>query len=162
MERLWAPWRMRYIQGPRGDACIFCTMLQAGKDAEHYILHRSRHAYAILNLYPYTSGHLMVVPNAHKASYLELDDEELWDVIRVLKLATRALTKAMSPDGFNVGMNLGKSAGAGISGHLHVHVVPRWVGDTDLMPVLADTRVMPEDLRTTYEKLREHFHTPAP
>ncbi|MBI4260872.1 MAG: HIT domain-containing protein [Actinobacteria bacterium] len=155
MERLWSPWRMEYITAARDEStgCIFCELPERD-DAEALILYRGERGFVVLNAYPYNPGHLMVAPFRHVADLGELDDDEVLDVGRLLQVAERTLREEMSPDGFNLGMNLGRVAGAGVPGHLHWHVVPRWNGDTNFMPVVGETRVLPESLEDTYRKLR--------
>ena len=153
-EPLWAPWRLEYVQGG-GDAegCIFCAA--AAGEGRDLVVRRGERAYAVMNLYPYSNGHLMVAPYRHLAGPGDLDEVERAELWRLLDEAVRALTAAMSPDGFNAGINLGRVAGAGVEGHLHLHVVPRWNGDTNFMPVLADVRVIPEALVESARRLRE-------
>lgn len=153
MNLLWAPWRVAYVTGPKEPGCVFCRAPASGDDRAGLILHRDALAYIILNRYPYNSGHLMVVPFRHVARPELLSGDEARAVMELTGLAVRVLDRAMSPEGFNVGMNLGRAAGAGIDDHLHMHVVPRWVGDTNYMPVLADTKVLPQHLDETYERL---------
>ncbi len=155
MNVLWAPWRVGYVMGPKDEGCFLCEAPAAGDDRARLILHRSRRVYVILNSFPYNSGHLMVAPLRHVARPEDLDPDERLDLMDTLALVTRVLETALHPEGFNVGLNLGRAAGAGIEEHLHVHVVPRWVGDTNFMPVLADVKVVPEHLAATYERLRE-------
>jgi ATP adenylyltransferase len=152
-ERLWAPWRLQYIQSGGSDECIFCAKPK-GDDTENLIVHRGEHAYALLNLYPYANGHLMVAPYLHLGSTAEFTAEERAEMWELMDQSIAALTKAMSPEGFNTGINIGRVAGAGVVGHVHLHVVPRWTGDTNFMPVLADVRVMPEHLSRTLEQVR--------
>lgn len=158
-ERLWAPWRMTYIgkQEP-ASSCIFCTRLAAGHDRASLILHRGQHAFVIMNLYPYNTGHVMIVPNAHAADLAHVDDATLTDIALMLPLVTRALRRALGCHGFNVGLNIGAVAGAGVADHLHQHVVPRWTGDANFMPILAGTTVMPELIPVTYAKLRAEIN----
>jgi ATP adenylyltransferase len=153
MKILWAPWRMEYIVGNREEGCLFCSKLQRGDDRGNLILYRGERSFMILNRYPFTNGHLMVVPNRHVSSLEELNERETLELMASLKKSLLVLRRALKPDGFNVGMNLGREAGAGIEAHVHFHVVPRWNGDTNFMPVLFDTRVIPEFLEKTYEKL---------
>lgn len=155
MKNLWAPWRMAYIapKTPQ-QGCIFCIFPADENDAEHYILHRGEHCYMMLNLYPYSNGHLMVVPYQHVGTIEKLDTETLTELMGQVQLAQRALRLTMKPDGFNMGINEGKAAGAGFADHVHLHVVPRWEGDTNFMPVLADVKVMPEHLETVYKQLK--------
>jgi ATP adenylyltransferase len=160
MDRLWAPWRMEFIEGKKPDQCIFCVFPEQNggeADRQNLILGRSRYSFAILNRYPYNSGHLMVVPRRHTAQFESLSAEESNDLHRLLQLSVAALKEAYRPEGFNLGMNLGRSAGAGIADHLHYHVVPRWGGDTNFMPVLSQTKVLVEHLTQTQEKLRVIF-----
>jgi ATP adenylyltransferase len=159
MERLWSPWRMEYIESAHdGDVeCIFCELLHREDDEKSFILTRERHAFALLNAFPYNPGHLMVAPVRHVGEFEELTDEEMRDGDGLLKRAVRALREEMAPDGFNIGMNLGRVAGAGVPGHVHWHVVPRWNGDTNFMPVVGHTRVLPESLDDTYRKLKPRF-----
>ncbi|HUZ29681.1 MAG TPA: HIT domain-containing protein, partial [Solirubrobacteraceae bacterium] len=152
-QPLWAPWRIQYITGPKSDQCVFCVAASADETTEPYQrpLERGRRGFTLLNAFPYTSGHLMVAPFRHVATLDELDDEELTELMRLAQRGIAAQRAAMSPDGFNVGLNLGRVAGAGIADHLHLHVVPRWEGDNSFMPVLADIRVLPQALEATYQ-----------
>lgn len=157
MERLWSPWRLAYVTGsgePRG--CIFCDALVAAPAAP-LLLFRGASCFVILNLYPYNNGHLMVVPNRHVATLADATPEELGELMRLTRVAEMVLTEAYRPQGMNVGMNLGRAAGAGVADHLHIHVVPRWTGDTNFMSVVADVRVLPEELDHTGERLRPIF-----
>lgn len=146
---------MSYVStaGAPADACVFCVALSAGDDRRALILHRGRQAFLILNAFPYASGHLMAVATRHVSSLEEATPEELAEVMALVQRSVRALEAAYRPDGFNVGMNQGRVAGAGVLGHLHFHVVPRWNGDTNFMPVIGDTRVLPETLESTYDRL---------
>jgi ATP adenylyltransferase len=144
---------MEYVVGDREEGCLFCSKLQGGNDRRNLILYRGDQSFMILNRFPYTSGHLMVVPNRHVASLEELNEGEMLELMTLLKKSLHVLKGALKPDGFNVGMNLGREAGAGIEAHVHFHVVPRWNGDTNFMPVLFDTKVIPEFLEKMYEKL---------
>ncbi len=155
MERLWAPWRIGYILSDKKEqGCIFCNALKANSDEEKLILYRSKHSFIIMNLYPYNAGHIMVVPNRHINTPLELTEDEQLDLFRLVNLGIKTIQKVMKPDGFNLGMNLGKTAGAGIDDHIHIHIVPRWNGDTNFMPTVSDTKVISEALKETYKKLR--------
>jgi ATP adenylyltransferase len=154
-ERLWAPWRMRYVaDGTREDGCIFCNRLAAGDDVRTLILYRGERAFAIMNLFPYNTGHLMIVPNVHVSTPENVDLETVAEMAALRTPILRALRRALSCQGFNLGLNIGDVAGAGVSDHLHEHVVPRWVGDANFMPILASTMVMPELIPVTYAKLR--------
>lgn len=150
---------MKYIQAAReeGEGCIFCELPTRGDDERAFVLAREGEAFAMLNAFPYNPGHLMVAPLRHVGELDALADDELLDCQRLLRRAVAALREEMSPDGFNVGMNLGRVAGAGVPGHLHWHAVPRWNGDTNFMPVVGATRVLPESLDATYAKLRPRF-----
>jgi ATP adenylyltransferase len=161
LDRLWAPWRMAYIEVPRREGCVFCTKPEAD-DREQLILHRGRHCFVIMNLFPYNNGHLMVVPYRHTADLTSLTPEEQAELMGLTQLALRALQEAFGPDGFNLGMNLGHVAGAGIAEHLHQHLVPRWNGDTNFMPVIAETKVLPDALYGSYDKLLEAFRKLTP
>jgi ATP adenylyltransferase len=157
MERLWAPWRLAYVAGASGerDACIFCQVNQPGRD--DLIVARGQGTYVILNLYPYNTGHMMIVPDRHVADLTTATPEELAELMRFTRRAEMAVTEAYAPQGINIGINLGRTAGAGIVGHLHVHLVPRWNGDTNFMSVVGNVRVLPEDLSATAKKLRPIF-----
>jgi ATP adenylyltransferase len=157
-QRLWAPWRMQYVQGERGDAgCIFCLAAEPGDDAARFVTHRSTGCFVMLNAFPYNSGHLMVSPVRHVASLADLEDGESLDLMRLLRRALSALRAEYRPDGFNIGVNEGKVAGAGYAGHVHMHVVPRWEADSNFMAVTADTRVLPQSLEDSYAALRTRF-----
>jgi ATP adenylyltransferase len=152
---LWAPWRIQYIQGPKSEDCVFCTAASDAAHAESWQrpVDRSERCFTLLNTFPYASGHVMVAPYRHVAGLEDLDDLELLELMQLARRAIAAQRTAMSPDGFNVGLNLGSVAGAGIADHLHLHVVPRWEGDNSFMPVLADIRVLPQALEATYQVL---------
>jgi ATP adenylyltransferase len=156
MDYLWTPWRYQYIAKPEeSGVCVLCAAAQAGDDARWLVVHRAARSYVILNRFPYTSGHLMVVPYDHASSLRELAEETLTEMILVARDAERHLREVYHPEGLNLGMNLGQSAGAGIAAHVHLHVLPRWIGDTNFMTVTGETRVVPEALETTWRKLRE-------
>ena len=159
MEKMWAPWRLEYIKNAEdtNSECIFCVKPAENKDKENLIVHKDKYCFIILNKYPYNNGHLMVVPYEHKSDFLQFSDDVLLNIQKVVQRAIEALNKTMAPHGFNVGINMGRPAGAGIEDHLHYHIVPRWNGDTNYMPVLADTKVVSEALEQTWEKLREEF-----
>lgn len=158
MEKLWRTWRMEYIETAREreGGCIFCD-LPLGKAEDAMVLKDTGIAFAVMNLYPYNPGHVMVAPRRHTADLESLASEEMAEVGRLLQQAVDALKAAMTPEGFNIGMNLGRVAGAGVPGHLHWHVVPRWNGDSNFMPILGETRVLPELVEQTFEKLRPGF-----
>jgi ATP adenylyltransferase len=157
MDRLWSPWRLAYVtsEGGAPAGCIFCNILEPGRD--ELVLVRGRLSYVILNLYPYNNGHVMVVPDRHVATLEASTAEERLELMRFTRHAEMALKEAYAPQGINVGINLGRPAGAGIVDHLHVHIVPRWNGDTNFMTVIGNVRVLPEDLGTTARKLRPIF-----
>ncbi len=157
MERLWAPWRLEYIVGAKTEGCIFCVFPQQNDDAKNHILRRGKQAFVIMNAFPYSNGHLLIAPYRHIACLTDLTDDENLEMMQLAQLSCNALTEVCRPDGFNLGMNLGTAAGAGIADHLHMHIVPRWTGDTNFMPVFADVKVIPEALQTTYDKLKERF-----
>lgn len=155
MKRIWAPWRTEYIGQNHGTACIFCEKLHSCEDASNYLLFRGEKVFVLLNLYPYNNGHLLVAPNRHVGELTGLADNELLEVGQITRQMVKLLQLAFNPSGFNIGVNLGEIAGAGIPGHCHVHIVPRWSGDTNFMPVLGDVRVISEGLDLTYRKLKE-------
>jgi ATP adenylyltransferase len=153
MKCLWAPWRMEYILDEKGGDCIFCVKPSRREDRKRLILCRSESSLIMMNRFPYTSGHLMVAPLKHTGDLEDLTSQELLDLSALVKKAVRLLGRAINPQGFNIGMNIGQIAGAGITDHLHVHVVPRWSGDTNFMPIVGETKVLPESLTATYAKL---------
>jgi len=158
VKRLWAPWRMGYVSGARAPAgCIFCTAPAAGDDRGQLVLHRGRHGYLILNAYPYASGHLLAVVYRHIASLADATSDELTDLMTLVTTATTLLAAEYQAEGFNVGLNQGRVAGAGIADHLHMHVVPRWNGDANFVAVVGETRVIPEALDVTYDRLKSRL-----
>lgn len=162
MERLWTPWRMRYVGGEtREPGCIFCLRPAEGDDVASLILYRSPTAFAIMNLYPYNTGHVMVVPYQHAGSLADLDPEVISGISELVPWVTAAQQRVLNCDGFNIGLNIGSVAGAGVADHLHVHVVPRWQGDANFMPILANTMVLPELIPVTYAKLRAEIEVSA-
>ncbi len=154
MERIWAPWRIEFILGEKPEGCILCQKPQEGDDKSSLVLYRGKQNFVILNKFPYNPGHLMISPYRHIPGVEELTDDEMWEHFDLVRRSTKALRKAFDPAAFNIGINIGKTAGAGIGEHIHTHIVPRWDGDTNFMPVIADTRVLPEALASTYEKLK--------
>jgi ATP adenylyltransferase len=159
-QRLWAPWRMRYVQGERKDeGCIFCLAAEPGDDEARLVLHRGERCLVMLNAFPYNSGHLMVAPHRHVASIEDLEDAELLELMTLAQRSLRAVREGYRPDGFNLGVNEGEIAGAGFADHVHLHVVPRWAADSNFMAVTADTRVLPQSLEDTYAQLRGHFQS---
>jgi ATP adenylyltransferase len=159
VKEIWAPWRMEYIlaNNKEHDGCFLCEKAAQSNDEENYVLYRSQHNFVILNAYPYNAGHLMVVPYRHGGNMDELTADEMSDHLLIVSKSLTALKKAFEAQGFNIGMNIGKVAGAGVTDHLHTHIVPRWEGDTNFMPVIADIKVVPEGLKATYDKLKNHF-----
>ena len=158
MDYLWSPWRYQYVSQSAPDAgCIFCSMAAQHRDEENYIVYRAERNFLILNLYPYSTGHLMIAPYDHLPVLQELDADTVAEMMALAQRAMVVLEKKYNPHGYNVGFNQGRVAGAGYEGHIHLHVVPRWAGDTNYMPVLADTRVMPQSLEQSYEALKGAF-----
>lgn len=154
MDFLWTPWRYRYIsEAARETACIFCRALELGDDAKALILFRGRKNFIILNRFPYTSGHSMVVPFAHVPDLAACDSETLAEMMDMTRRVQTALAATYHPQGYNIGMNLGRAAGAGVADHIHLHILPRWAGDTNFMTTIAETRLEPEDLAVTYDRL---------
>ena len=163
-QRIWAPWRLAYVKDASKAAeqdCIFCAK-PAGDDEANLILHRGDRCFVMLNLFPYTNGHLMVAPYEHIGALPELDGETVTEMMMLTQQGMRALERAYHPQGYNVGFNQGRVAGAGVEHHIHLHVVPRWGGDTNFMPVLGDTRVMPQSLEDSYAALRGQFNPGTP
>lgn len=164
MDILWSPWRYAYIKSSESKStgktsgCVFCDILNnSASDEDNYILHRAEFNFVILNVYPYISGHLMIVPFAHLADLDRADKSATDEMMDLAKRSQTALREAYQPHGFNLGMNFGRAAGAGVAEHFHMHVLPRWVGDANFMTSVGETRTIPEDLRTTYEKLKTKF-----
>lgn len=153
-ERIWAPWRLSYIEGSAAEGCIFEQVLALGDDREGLVLHRGEAAFVMLNAFPYTNGHVMIAPYRHTADLSELGDEELLEVNRLVRDSVSWITLAYRPEGFNIGVNLGRVAGAGIPSHVHWHVVPRWGGDTNFMTTVGDARVLPQSLLDSYDRLK--------
>ncbi len=155
MDYLWTPWRYRYItNAAKDDRCIFCDALAMGDDAKSLIVFRSKKNFVILNRFPYTTGHVMIAPFAHVAELSGCDTATLAEMMQLAQRVEVALAANYQPEGYNLGMNLGRCAGAGVTGHLHLHILPRWTGDTNFMTAVGETRIEPEDLATTYDKLR--------
>jgi len=153
-KTLWAPWRMEFILGEKESGCVLCRLAKSEDQSNDLVLAKGEHAYVVLNRYPYNNAHLMVVPYQHTESLGDLDAATSAELIKLLGDWTALLKKHLNAEGINIGLNLGKAAGAGIEDHLHFHLVPRWFGDTNFMPVMADTRVLPEALQETYQKLK--------
>ena len=159
MDRLWATWRMPYIDSlkEKDQGCIFCEKPKAEEDKESFIIHRRAKTFVILNTFPYNPGHIMIAPYRHVRRISEFDSAEMGEVMDLLALSEEVLEEVFRPNGINVGVNLGRSAGAGVPGHIHVHLVPRWEGDSNFMPVFANTKVLPQGLEDTYVRLREAY-----
>ena len=157
MQQLWAPWRIEYVRMEKMDECIFCKFPKERDDEKNLILHRGKHAFVIMNNYPYNPGHVMVAPYRHVGDIEDLSEEEWRDIDSLTALMVKAIKMAMNPQGFNIGLNLGRVAGAGIEGHLHVHIVPRWNGDTNFMPVISNTKVIVQGIRENYRELKKEI-----
>ncbi len=158
MKTLWAPWRMEYILGKKEPECIFCSYPKKNNDRDNLILYRSAHNFVMMNRYPYNNGHLMVVPYIHTPTIENLSDEILLDFIKVTQRSLKSLKEIFRTEGFNIGINIGAAAGAGMEEHVHLHMVPRWAGDTSFMPVFGEIRVIPEHIMETYDKLHPIFN----
>ncbi len=154
MEHIFAPWRIEYIRMEKKDGCIFCELPAENDDENNLILYRGKYAFVIMNNYPYNPGHVMVAPFRHVGDFDSLTAEEIKEIHQLVSLMIRAIKRAMNPDGFNIGLNIGRVAGAGVEHHIHVHIVPRWNGDTNFMPVISDTKVIPQALKETYHELK--------
>lgn len=160
MKYIWSPWRMSYIQSHRQETdCVFCLEMSRADGPENLIIYRGQNAFVILNRYPYTSGHLMIVPYIHESTLVKLDAGTRAELMELVNQAIVILEQVYKPQGFNVGVNIGEAAGAGITQHIHIHVVPRWGGDTNFMSSLAQTRVLPESLEETYRRLKQAWQT---
>lgn len=157
MKQLWCPWRLEYILGPKPDSCVFCLPSHTEEDEERLVLYRGRWNFVIMNKYPYNNGHLMVTPYRHLMNLCDLHPEEATEAMQLLQNCTAILQQCFSPQGVNIGLNLGEAAGAGIREHLHFHLVPRWNGDSSFMAILDEVRVVPEHLRSTYAALKPFF-----
>jgi len=160
LDKLWAPWRIEYITQPKKDICILCEIPRENrdKDRENLLLYRGKNAFILLNRYPYNNGHLMISPYRHVPSITDLTDQEALEIHQLTKLSIKLLDITMKPDGYNIGANIGKAAGAGIDQHYHLHIVPRWIGDTNYMPIISNTKVIVEYLLDTYDKLRKNLN----
>jgi len=159
MDYLWSPWRYQYIANVRRgtERCVFCIESSTEKDEQQFVLFRGKYNFVILNIFPYTCGHLMVSPYQHIADFSDCSEELTTDMMKLCKRCKFAIEQSYHPDGFNLGINLGKSAGAGVEQHIHLHIVPRWIGDANFMNVVGETRVLPETLEVTYQKLKRYF-----
>ncbi len=157
MQYLWAPWRIEYVRMEKPQECIFCLFPKQNDDKKNLILYRGKHAFIIINNYPYNPGHVMIAPYRHVGTLEELTEEEWLEIHKLSSLVIQAIKNRMNPHGFNLGVNIGRVAGAGIEGHFHLHIVPRWSGDTNFMPVLSDTKVIVQGLKNTYSELKEEI-----
>jgi len=157
LDRLWNPWRFQYVTKEKREGCIFCELPLEGRDEQNLIVYRARFNYVILNRYPYTTGHLMVVPFKHTDSLQGIDDDASQELFELVRTADRKLRDVYHPKGMNLGMNQGEAAGAGIAEHIHMHVLPRWIGDANFLTVIGETRILPEELSDTYRKLKAVF-----
>jgi ATP adenylyltransferase len=159
MDRLWSPWRYQYITAPpAASGCIFCQKATESNDAENLVVWRGKHSFVLLNLYPYTTGHLMVAPYQHVATLEDTTPETVAEMMLTARQAEKHLRALYRPEGLNLGMNIGRAAGAGIADHIHMHVLPRWIADANFMTTVGETRIVPEDLSVTYDKLSRAFH----
>jgi ATP adenylyltransferase len=157
LDYIWSPWRYRYLTAAKPGGCIFCAMAAGDSDEESLIVFRGDHNFVVLNRFPYTSGHLMVVPYRHVADLAGLDDTIASELMALTRASERHIRTTYRPDGLNLGMNIGESAGAGIAGHIHMHVLPRWTGDANFMSTIGETRVLPEELPVTWRRLQDAF-----
>ncbi len=157
MKKLWAPWRMEYIRSVKKSGCFLCRSWREKRDEELFVLWRTPRIMVVMNIYPYNNGHLLVAPGAHRGSFERLSPGLLSEIMCATQLSLRALRKTCSPQGFNIGFNLGEVAGAGLAKHLHLHIVPRWNGDTSYLPLLGEVKVISQHLRDTYNELKPHF-----
>ena len=156
MERLYSPWRSQYIENVDNlDGCFLCNAYKSQDDEKNLVLYRGKKAFIIMNLYPYNAGHVMVCPNEHIGDFTKLDKETLHEISDLTQFAVKAIKKALNPDGFNLGYNLGRAAGAGLEEHIHNHIVPRWNGDTNFMPVIGEVKVISQDLKEVYHKIKK-------
>ena len=156
MDKLWAPWRYKYVQ-KKIKGCIFCAAGKERKDKKNFVIHRSKFSFSILNIYPYNNGHVMITPYRHIKDISLLTTDEILDMFALINTTKKHLDEMMKPDGYNIGINIGRKAGAGYAGHLHIHIVPRWDGDTNFMPVIAQTKVIPQSLKTLHMKLCDAY-----
>ncbi len=163
-ERLYTPWRMKYINQKKIDGCVFCNALneQSDNDRENFLVYRGQYTFTMMNIYPYNTGHLLILPYAHVSHLNQTSAESHFEMITLVTYFTDLLSDLMKPDGFNLGMNIGKAAGAGIDSHLHFHIVPRWNGDSNFVSVVGETRVLPEELGTTYSRIIESLRQRPP
>ena len=156
MKKIWAPWRSKFIYQRKRKGCIFCKARDSNAPKENFVIKKTKHSFSMLNIYPYNNGHVMVSPKRHKPSLDKLTPGELKDLMLLLNQTTKLLDKALKPDGYNIGINIGKISGAGYPGHVHIHIVPRWQGDTNFMPLFSETKVISESLDALYRRLIKH------
>ena len=154
MKKLWAPWRSKFIYNRKKKGCIFCRAAKAKNDKSHFVVERSKLSFSVLNIYPYNNGHLMIAPYRHKGSITDLTQGEIADLMKLSQKSVRLLNKLLKPHGYNMGFNIGKVSGAGFPGHIHMHIVPRWEGDTNFMPILSKTKIVSESLNSLYRRLK--------
>ncbi|MCD6129387.1 MAG: HIT domain-containing protein [Deltaproteobacteria bacterium] len=158
MDRLWAPWRIKYVLSIKDEkGCFLCSKLKENDDEKNHVIARGKYCFVVINIYPYNPGHLMVVPNRHTADITSLSSEEVAELYGFVRKAISVIDKSMQPDGYNIGMNLGKIAGAGVKDHMHIHIVPRWSSDTNFMPIISDTKVIAESNDEVYRQLKKFF-----
>ena len=155
LKILWAPWRIKYILQPKDEGCFLCKAFKEENDAENLVVYRGEKAFVVMNKYPYNNGHLLIAPYRHVPDIVDLHDDEMLEIMALTRLMVKTLRNVLKPDGFNIGLNLGRASGAGLEDHIHFHVVPRWIGDTNFMPVISETKVIPESLADTYRKILE-------
>lgn len=156
MKKIWAPWRSKFIYERKRKGCIFCNAALSKNHKKHLVVDVSEHSFSMLNLYPYNNGHIMAAPKAHKSSLEKLSQDEIADLMALLNKTTKLVKKELRPDGFNIGVNIGSVSGAGYPGHVHIHIVPRWKGDTNFMPVFSDVKVISESLNRLYGRLNKN------
>jgi ATP adenylyltransferase len=156
-EIIWAPWRMGYILEIKKEGCFLCSAFKSKNFKKNYVLEKNKNAFVIMNIFPYNNGHLMVAPGRHIAEFEQLTEDEILSINILIKKSIIILKKVLKPDGFNIGLNIGKASGAGVESHIHFHIVPRWIGDTNFMPVISNTKVIPQALNDLYKKLRKEF-----
>ena len=159
MDQIWSPWRYRFItEGAPKDGCVFCRIVETPeKDEENFVVHRAQHNFVVLNLFPYTAGHMLIIPNAHVSTLGSAHPETTDEMMRLTRVAETALQDVYRPQGINLGMNLGAAAGAGIAQHIHMHILPRWAGDANFLSTIGETRMLPEELPVTWSKLKDRF-----
>ncbi len=157
MKNIWAPWRKEFILSKKEENCFFCEAIKDNQDRKNLVLYRGKECFCILNKYPYNNGHLMIVPKMHKDDLSKLNDSEMLELLTLSRDVKNILAKKLKPEGFNLGINFGKVAGAGVEDHIHLHIVPRWTGDTNFMPVIAETKVIPQSLDDLYLELKDYF-----